>query len=150
MWGLKGERLLCPVSPQYKNFYVYSSVSPLCGESFMLFLPWVNTEMMSLYLEQMSQAFSDSRLLLVPDQAGWHKAKDLLLPKNISFEFLPSYSPDLNPVEKLWLHLRRHVCRNRLFESEQELEQALESALASLSRDSLKTLCRCSYLEYIN
>ena len=150
MWGLKGERLTCPVSPQYKNFYVYSSVSPLSGENFMLFLPWVNTEMMLLYIEQLSQAYSDSKLLLIPDQAGWHKSKDLLLPGNIRFEFLPAYSPDLNPVEKLWLYLRRHVCRNRLFESEEELMQSLETALRSLRPAALKTLCCCSYLQGVN
>jgi transposase len=93
--------------------------------------------MMNLYLARMSQFFSDSSLFLVPDQAGWHKAKELRLPKNIRFDFLSAYSPDLNPVEKPWLHLRRHVCRNLPFESEQELEQALDSALSSLSHDSL-------------
>jgi len=36
------------------------------------------------------------------EQAGWHKAKDLKLPNTIELLFLPPYSPELNPVEKLW------------------------------------------------
>jgi len=74
----------------------------MTGDSFSLFLPWVNTEMMNLYLAEMSVAFPDKKILLIWDQAGWHKAKSLKVPENIILKSLPPYSPELNPVEKLW------------------------------------------------
>ena len=37
------------------------------------------------------------------DQAGWHIANDLRVPANITLLPLPAYSPELNPVERLWL-----------------------------------------------
>jgi transposase len=40
------------------------------------------------------------------DKAGWHTAGDLVVPENLSLVFLPPYSPELNPIEGLWLHLR--------------------------------------------
>ncbi len=149
-WSLRGARKKSLVKPGYRNFYLYSSVSPLTGDSFILFLPWVNTEIMNLYLEKLSAAYPDKKLLLIMDQAGWHKSKALQIPNNIEFYSLPAYSPELNPVEKLWLWLRRQVCRNRYFDSESKLMDALIKALRSLSKENYKTLCRCQYLFHFN
>ena len=40
------------------------------------------------------------------DQAGWHQAKELKVPENIRLIPQPPYSPELNPVEHVWEHLR--------------------------------------------
>ncbi|MBM4300179.1 MAG: hypothetical protein FJ121_01405 [Deltaproteobacteria bacterium] len=80
------------------------------------------------------------------DQAGWHKSKTLQVPKNIRFHLLPPYSPELNPAEKLWQWLKRHICRNRLFSSEAELMNAVAQELSDLETHKLKDLCHCSYL----
>lgn len=145
-WARKGLRPIEQVEPKYQNFYIYSSVSPHTGESFILFLPWVNTEVMNLYLEHLSATYRDYQILLIWDQAGWHGSKDLQVPDNIQIEPLPPYSPELNPVERLWRSLRRHVCRNQLFESEETLMDALAIAVRDFSPSKLATLCHCSYL----
>ncbi len=145
-WARKGLRPIEQVKPGYQNFYVYSSVSPHTGKSFSLFLPWVNTEVMNVYLENLSAAYPEYRILLIWDQAGWHHSQELRVPPNIQIECLPPYSPELNPVERLWRWLRRHVSRNRLFECEEELMDALAEALQALTPSRLASLCRCSYL----
>lgn len=145
-WARTGARPRSLVKPGYQNFYLYSSVSPCTGESFTLFLPWVNTEIMTLYLEQLSSTYADKEVMLIMDQAGWHCATHLMVPDNIIIELLPPYSPELNPTEKLWQWLRRHVCRNRMFESEEELMNVLADSLAQLPKRQLSTLCHCSYL----
>lgn len=146
VWALRGRVIEAPVDPSYENFYVYSAVAPLTGDSFSLFLPWVNTEMMNLYLEHLGAAFPGRPLWLILDGAGWHKAKDLRVPPHIRLIHLPPYSPELNPVERLWRWLRRHVTRNRLFASLDGLQAALADALNALSPASLQTLCACSYI----
>lgn len=146
LWAKRGVRIIAKVQHRYKNFYLYSGVSPQSGESFSLFLPWVNTEMMSIYLKELSLAHKDKSLLLIMDQAGWHKSNNLQIPKNINLIFLPPYSPELNPVEKLWQWTRRHICRNRLFESDEHLMDAISEHLNSLSVEKLSQLCACSYL----
>ena len=95
-------------------------MSPHAEEAFSLFLPWVNTDMMNLYLEELSATYPDCELSIIWDQAGWHGSKGLKLPPNIRCEPLPPYSPQLNPTERLWQWLRRHVTRNRLFDDEEE------------------------------
>lgn len=84
---------------------------------------------MNVYMQELSKAYQNQQLMLIFDQAGWHKSKDLQIPENIQVEQLPPYSPELNPVEKLWQWLRRQTCRNRLFESEENLMNELSSAL---------------------
>ena len=45
--------------------------------------------------------------IMVLDNGGFHKAKKLIIPKNIVLVFLPPYSPELNPAEKIWAKYRR-------------------------------------------
>ena len=52
---------------------------------------------------------------LLLDGAGRHIAADIAVPANTSLVFLPPYSPQLNPVERVWLHLRERFLSLRLF-----------------------------------
>ena len=150
LWALRGVRPVAPTAIGYQNFYIYSAVSPLDGEIFSLFLPWVNTEMMNLYLARFSEAYARHRITLILDRAAWHCSSTLDIPDNLELIHLPSYSPELNPTEKLWQWLRRHVTRNRLFASDRALENALAQALRHQTRRERQRLCRCSYLSNIN
>lgn len=146
IWAKRGERLNVKVQQGFKNFYCYSAISPHSGESFSLFLPEVNTEMMNLFFEEFSKAYSDKKILLILDQAGWHKAKDLKAPQKTTLLFLPPYSPELNPVEKLWQWLRKEVTHNNLFKTLDDLMNALENEFHNLTQERLAQLCHCSYL----
>jgi transposase len=149
-WAKRGVRPTVTVHPRYHNFYAYAAVSPLTGDSFMLLLPWVNTEVMSLYLAKMSEALGSRQALVVLDRAGWHRSKDLLIPPNIHLEFLPPYSPELNPTERLWLVTKADVCRNQMPDSEDQLCQRLTDRLAEFTNHDIRQLCRCSYLPSTN
>lgn len=145
-WSLRGKRPVAPVKTGYKNFYLYAAVDPIEGESFILELPRVDTDMVNLYLQELHNAFPDRNILFMWDQAGYHRAKDLKIPSNIRIEYLPPYSPELNPPERLWRWLRRHACRNRLFNSIDEQSEVLGNAIRSITKIDFSSLCNCSYL----
>ena len=105
-WGRKGVRPTVVTQTGYENFYMYSAISPATGEDVSLFLPWANTAMMNVFLEAMEEALNGRDSILVLDQAGWHNSQDLRVPKNIELVYLPAYSPELNPVERLWQSLK--------------------------------------------
>jgi hypothetical protein len=44
--------------------------------------------------------------VVILDRAGWHTAKELTIPANLTPVYLPPYSPELNAVERVWLYLR--------------------------------------------
>ena len=73
-WARRGELPQSIVRPGYLNFYLYRAVDPQTGEDFTLFLPEVNTEMMNLYLAQLAMAYPEEPVVLVLDQAGWHRS----------------------------------------------------------------------------
>jgi transposase len=68
-------------------------------------------------------------LLIILDNAKWHKAKCILShceKTGILFEFLPPYSPELSPIEQWWKKLK-HTTANRLFHTEQQLRRHVNS-----------------------
>ena len=146
IWAKKGVPLLVKVKQGYTSFYTYSAVSPHTGESFSLFLPEVNTDMMNVYLRELSQEFSDKEIMIVMDQAGWHRSKHLEIPDRIRIEYLSPYSPELNPVEKLWQWLRQEKTHNKVFEKIDALMDALAQGLNNLQEKDMARLCHCSYL----
>lgn len=82
-----------------------------------LVLPDVNAEMMALHLQEIGRRVAPgAHALLVLDGAGWHGAKALAVPDNITLLRLPPYSPELNPVENIWQYLRQNFLSNRVFD----------------------------------
>ena len=148
LWAMKGARPLAAVCPGYGNFYVYSAVCPATGEDVTLFMPRVNTGMMNLFLGELGKALGGRRCLLVMDRAGWHRSAGLDVPENIEIVLLPPYSPELNPVERLWAWLKRHALRNRLMHTLDEVMDSLEDAMRRATPDFLKSICRCNYLSH--
>jgi transposase len=55
--------------------------------------------------------------ILILDQAGWHGAKQLRIPANISLLPLPPRSPELNSQENIWQFMRQNWLSNRVFKS---------------------------------
>ncbi len=73
---------------------------------------------MNLHLKEISATVATgAHAVLIVDQAGWHQAKELKTPDNITMMPLPSKSPELNPVENIWQFLRENWLSNRIFTS---------------------------------
>jgi transposase len=74
------------------------------------------------------------RVVLVIDNAPWHRGKpiDTALAENPPLEFkrLPSYSPQLNRIERFWKKLRRRATHNRLFDTLADLKTSIRASLS--------------------
>ena len=86
------------------------------------------------HVGRMYPAEKSNRVVLLIDNAPWHRggpvAEALKANPHLEFKRLPSYSPQLNPIERFWKVLRRRATHNRLFEVIADLKK---SARASLS-----------------
>ena len=85
---------------------------------------------------------------MVIDNAGYHKKKELwpFFAENrrrLGFLWLPPYSPDLNPIERVWKLTRRQVTHDRYFETVDELKESLDRFFSGLKRPNivLRSLC---------
>lgn len=148
IWAEKGKVASIKVMQGFKNFYAYSSVCPFDGENFSLLLPGVNTEFMSIFLEHLSSNFPNLKILLIMDQAGWHKSKELKVYENIELIYLPAYSPELNPVEKLWEWIKKECSHNFIYKDLEDLGKAVCIEYQKLTDNDYKRLCNCNYLSY--
>jgi hypothetical protein len=113
-----------------QSFYVYCAVAPSLGKISSLILPYGNTEMMNMFLENLSNDFPYNEIIMQEDGAGWHKSKDLKIPKNIHFIIQPPYSPELNPSEHIWDEIREKYLHNRIFNS---LDETMEKVCLGLN-----------------
>jgi len=77
-----------------------------------------DTHAMQMHLDEISRAVARrAHAVVLMDRAGWHSTDKLKVPKNLTIILLPSRSPELNPVEKVWQYLRHNWLSNRVFET---------------------------------
>ena len=119
--------------------YEYAAVSPWDGCLDYMTAEKMNTESMSLFLEQIGKAHSNEFIVMVLDGASSHKSKDLIIPENVSLVLLPPYSPELNPAEQIWNVLRRDYFANRVFDSLDAATKQAERGLAQMA-DNKKSI----------
>ncbi len=106
----------------------------------------VNKETTIEFLHQIRTQYRASHTIhLVLDGAGYHKAKEVIYEAkklNITLHTLPPYSPNLNPIERLWKVMNHHARNNQYFatakEFRQKIEQFFTTTLPDIA-DSLKT-----------
>lgn len=135
-WAPEGIRPEVSAQIVREYTYLFGAVSPHDGALDTLVLPEVNAETMSIFLDEVSQRHPNQYILMVLDGAGWHRALDLVIPKNIQLLALPPYSPQLNPMERLWDGIREKWFPNLVFNSLEAVEDRLIQAVLALERNA--------------
>lgn len=148
-WCSSGIRPLVKGQIVREYIYAYSAIEPKSGKAVSLYLPRADSGCMQLFLAEVSTVYQKKKVLIFMDQAAWHKAKALVIPDNIKFEFLPPYSPELNPVELVWKLLRNRFFHNVYFNSIDAVECKLHEALVFLYKNEplLKSLSLFSWMK---
>jgi DDE superfamily endonuclease len=132
---------------EYQWLHVWAAIEPATGESWTMLTPDMNTAQMNTLLAGIAGTLrADDLAVLVLDNAGWHRAKALAVPANIVLLFLPPYSPELQPVERLWAWMRSHHLSNRVYADYGDMLHAADKAIQALDQSRLKTLCACSWM----
>ncbi len=121
--------------------YAYTAVCPETGENFSLILPYANEKCMDIFMQQFSDKYSDYRVIMAMDGASWHTGDKAKKWGNIVPLFQPPYSPELNPVEQIWHHIReKNQFKNTTFESMDDVTKRLIQALNELDNETVKSI----------
>ena len=116
VWGQTGSRPTAPKDLGFASAYVFGAVCPSQGKAAALIMPICNTAAINHHLSEISsQVAADAHAVVILDRAGWHRSQALVVPGNITLLELPPYSPELNPVERIWHYLRSHWLANTVF-----------------------------------
>jgi len=92
---------------------------------------------------------TDEHAVTVVDQAGWHTAHAPAVPDNVTLVRLLPYSPELNPVERVWLYLRERLLSHRVLDGYGAIVDALCAAWNQLTPERLNTLTSYPYLSQV-
>jgi transposase len=141
---LSGIKPIGTVQYCFENFYVYGAVEPTTGESFFLELPQLNTTNFQIFLNEFAHCYHNTLNIVLMDNGSCHTAKSLVLPDNVVCLFLPPYSPELNPIERLWRDMKDQLAWLLAGQIE-ELAHHVERIIRQYSKRVIQSLTSYAY-----
>jgi transposase len=141
VWAMKGSRPTVARQHGQKSIWVFAAVEPATGGSMVIPYSEVNTETTQAFLDAAAQKWLRRRehAVMILDGAGWHCSHKLRWPRRINQLFLSPYSPELNPVERLWHWFREHRLSNRTYADEQALVAEAIRSHRTLRREDIRS-----------
>lgn len=139
VWTLRGVRPVVPAAGTNQRLCIYGALNYRTGQSHYLIHPKKNAQQFAEFLRQLVEANSERRLVLVIDNASYHRTKAIhqLLDDHADHVFviwLPRYSPELNLIEGLWGYLKRSALNNYFYGEIESLEAAIHEAFTELQQ----------------
>ena len=108
-------------------------------------MPHCNAANFQIFLDDFATQESEELIVIIADNGAFHKAKSLKIPENIIIIFLPPYSPELNPAEKIWAKFKRDFT-NRLFKTLDDLDKYVCKLATSITSTEIKSICAFNYI----
>lgn len=136
---------MCKFQQVFLSTYLFGAFSPINGDSFLLDLPTCCTNTFQIFLDTFSKHNELELKVVVLDNGAFHKAKNLKIPENILLIFLPPYSPELNPAEKIWAKFKRHFS-NQFFKTMGDLQNYTMKLCNQLNKKEVASICAFSYI----
>lgn len=137
VWTLPGVEVVVPVCPRYQWGYTWGALE-IGGEGGAQFFNTTSVcqEFSREFLKQIAASDEDAYHIVLQDGAGFHLPEGHeWLPEKVRVLTLPPYSPELNPVERLWDIVKDRIC-NRVWSELATLETALNKVLVEYSTHS--------------
>jgi putative transposase len=146
VWAETGSRPRALRSDGYQSVYLFGAVCPSRDLGCALILPCCDAAAMALFLAELSgHVAPGAHAVVVLDGAGWHTARELRWPANLTPLPLPAYSPELNPQERVWAFLRQHYLALRRFLAHMALLDACQHAWRRFIGEPGRIRSLCSY-----
>ncbi len=144
-WWPRGQRPPGRRDKRFESAYLFAAVEPTTGAEVALVLPEATTVTMNLFLAEFGRRLPEGvHAALVLDGAGWHGAKELEVPANVTLVPLPPYSPELNPAERLFEEVRRRV-EGTVYATLDAKAAAVQAVLEELDADPARVRRLCGW-----
>jgi transposase len=140
MLTAKGVKPVAPFLHRFDNLYLFGAFSPITGCSHLLEMPYCNAETFQCFLEYISVQNPEEFKILLLDNGAFHHAKKLNLPDNMALLFLPPYSPELNPAEKMWRYFKDRVSMIA-YNNLEMLQNQISDIIQNLTTSTVKSIC---------
>ena len=138
-------RPVVPAAGVNRRLCVYGALNYRSGGVHDMVHPRKDAQQFREFLRQLLEGNSERRLVLVLDNASYHRTRAVLAlledhEDHVFVIWLPRYSPELNLIEGLWGYLKRSALNNYFFGDIDNLEAAIHDAFAELQQHPETTL----------
>lgn len=143
-WALAGETPVVEATGRRFAVNMISAVAPTGEMRFRLVEGNVNATVFADFIDRLAADAGGQKVFLIVDGHPSHRSKVVqrklkALDGQVELFFLPPYSPELNPDELVWSHVKRQIGRAAVT-SKDDLKQRLVSALRSLQKMPAKIM----------
>jgi transposase len=152
-WYLRGSKceIQCPMT--FEKVGTCGAVNPRNGSLYSLTFDGFDSGTFIYYLTWLLGVVqTEKKIVIVLDNASPHKSHKVKAfvennKERLELLYLPAYSPDLNPIERVWKNLRYYVTHNVYFETLTALENAIIDYLKEHAKpnERLRSLCCINY-----
>jgi transposase len=146
-WVKKGEKRTVPYAGTHIRSNLIGAVCPQNGEFFSLIMSHCDTVSFQCYLDHLAettQSMSEKNNILVLDNASWHKSKTLNW-HHFTPKYLPPYSPDLNPIERLWGRMKADFFADYIAKTKEQLWERIGEAVTFYLKNPQQVSSTCSF-----
>lgn len=136
----KGIKPVAPFLHRFDNLYLFGAFSPVTGDHCLLEMPYCNSHTFQIFINHLAQQNPSEFKILILDNGAFHHARCLQIPQNMELIFLPPYSPELNPAEKMWRYFKDRVSMIA-YNSLDVLQQKISEITETINPDLIKSIC---------
>ena len=137
-WILVGERKEIPTTGRQYRVNLIGGISLDGHKIIHRQAERINAESIKLFLHQLRKNHAcGARIHVIWDNAGYHtsnEVKKYAKELNLKLHYLPPYSPNLNPIERLWKLMHEHVTYNQYYEKFAEFTDAVLNFFKTIGR----------------
>lgn len=144
---LRGCKPVMAIEQEYENTYLFGAFAPVQGSAVYWEFPFLNASTFELFLKEFAadEQAREYQNVLMLDNAAAHHAKTIVVPENVTLIYLPPYSPELSPAERVWEYLKDKMS-GKVFGTIEALSLELEQVIKGVSQDVIASLTSPDWL----
>ena len=146
---MRGIKPISPYQHQFDNLWLFGAFSPINGDNCLLEMPNCDTDCFQSFLSEFAGQKPEEFKIMILDNAAFHHAKRLTIPDNIELVFLPPYSPELNPAERIWRVTKDEIAMNTYKDLDELSEHLTTYINQKLTNDKVKSICKSNFYKNI-
>jgi len=152
-WGIKGNQPVIDCKQrQRERQTTFGSLNISTGQITINFADKGNYKSFRKHIKKLLRIYRESgKIVLIVDNVRYHHAKLLkkFIEKNPKIEmmYLPPYSPELNPIERVWWYMRKSITHNRFLMTLKDRKMKFWQMFSHFLKpnDKLLTVCNVNY-----
>lgn len=139
-WDKKGRKTRVTKNGGHLRMNVIGMVCPRTGQFFAIEASHSDSVTYQAFLDEADKTVTFQRTtnVLIMDNASWHRRKSTQW-HGWSPKYLPPYSPDLNPIERIWLTMKARWFNNYVSKNEEQLLERLDQAILDVINNPKQT-----------